>query len=178
MNDEALLREARAIEHAAQHALGTSDLALPPGFRTGTALPVRTLDGEVYGWFVPVVAQDRLVAFLRYTLRHVLQGTSSFCRQPGRADGCPLAGDWLDTARIRGRARALAGPDDEVGDAVLSFDGSPERLAWAVPLRRTGVAPRWVFVAGETAWNACNERPSSGRRDRSTRVLGSGGGTA
>lgn len=154
MNDEGLLREARAIEHAAQQALSASDLTLPPGSRTGMALPVRRLDGEVEGWFVPVVAQDQLVAFLRYTLRHELQRTSSFCRQPGRADGCPLASDWLDTARILRRARALAGPEDEVGDAVLSFDGSPDRLAWAVPLRRAGAAPRWVFVAGETAWSS------------------------
>lgn len=154
MNDEALLQEARSIEHAAQLALLGSELVLPPGSRTGTALPVRTLVGNMHGWFVPVVAQDRLVAFLRYTLQHVLQAVSSFCRQPGRADGCPLAEDWLDPARIRARVQTLAGPDDNVGDVVLSFDGSPDRLAWAVPLRRTGAKPRWVFVAGDAVWNA------------------------
>lgn len=152
MNADELAREALVIELEAQRALGAADLALPPGSYTRSALPVRSLAGAFHGWFVPVVAHDRLVAFLRYSPQRLLRGTSSFVRQPRLADGCPLAADWLDATRIRGRAQVLGASGDEVGDAILSFDGAPDRLAWAVPLRRAGAAPRWVFVTGDAAW--------------------------
>ena len=152
MTPDELDRKALVIEREAQRALAGGGHAMPREAKLRPALPVRTLAGELHDWFVPVVVGDRIVAFMRYTPRCVLKGTSSFMRQPGVIEGCPLAADWLDEERIRLRAKALAAPGEDVGEAMLSFDGVPDRLAWALPLRRQGAEPRWVFVAGTAAW--------------------------
>jgi hypothetical protein len=159
--DDDLARDARVIDREARRALAAGDAALPAGSKVLPALAVRTLEGALQGWFVPVVAGDRLVAFLRFTLQHVLAGTSTFMRQSKRIDACPLAADWLDTPQIRSRAQALAAPGEHAGEPMLSFDGVPDRFAWAVPLRRAGAAPRWVFVAGTSVWpaQAGSEKP-------------------
>ena len=159
--DDDLARQARVIDHEARRALAAGDAALPAGAKPSLALPVRTLAGALQGWFVPVIVADRLVAFLRFTPQHVLTGTSSFMRQSGRIDACPLAADWLDASLIRSRAQALAAPGEDAGEPMLSFDGVPDRFAWAVPLRRAGAAPRWVFVAGTSTWpaQAGSEKP-------------------
>lgn len=156
MKPEDLAREQRSIEREAARALRSSGLVLPAGTKQLAALPVRTQQAMLESWFVPLVAQDvkqeRLVAYLRFTPGHVLRGISSFLSQPSRLDSCPLAADWLDEHRIAARAQALGAPGEHAGAPMLSFDGVPDRLAWAVPLQGPGAASRWVFVAGTSAW--------------------------
>ena len=144
--------EARAIEREARRSLDTSDGTIPPDATVLDALPVCTREAVLHGWLVPVAAGDRLVAFLRFTPQRVLTGRSILMRGPGRVDDCPMAADWLDPERIRARAQLLAVEDEEAGAPFLSFDGVPDRLAWAVPLQQKGGQQRWVFVAGTTAW--------------------------
>lgn len=150
----ALAREALAVEQKARQALADGDHAMPSHAKLLSALPVRTLAGALQDWFVPVVVGDRLVAFLRFTPQRVLMSTSSFMRQPGCIDECPLAADWLDKGRVRSRAQTLAEPGEDLGEPMLSFDGTPAHLAWALPLRRPNAEPRWVFVAGSATWLA------------------------
>ena len=41
---------------------------------------------------------------------------------------------------------------ESAADPYLSFDGAPDRLAWAVPVGGPH-GPRTVYVAGDTAWS-------------------------
>jgi len=159
--DDDLARQAHLIDREVRRALAAGDAPMPAGAKLLPALPVRTLAGALQGWFVPLVAGDRLVAFLRFTPQHVLAGWSSFMRQSGHIAACPPAADWLDRPTIRSRAQALGAAGEDAGEPMLSFDGVPDRIAWAVPLRGAGATPRWVFVAGTSAWPAqsASEKP-------------------
>jgi hypothetical protein len=115
-------------------------------------LAVTGLDGELHAWFLPRTRADRLVGFELQAPDGRSMRVSSFERQPGRWQDCPLAADWLDPAQVRARAATLAAPDEATGEPRLSFDGVIDRLAWAVPLRAPDGRSRWVFVAGSSAW--------------------------
>ncbi|HET7793683.1 MAG TPA: hypothetical protein VFL64_09895 [Rhizobacter sp.] len=154
MTPEELAREARAVEQDARRALDGSQLMLPREARVGTPVPVRALAGRLESWFVPVLAGDWLVAYLRFSPLRMLRASSSFMRHTGDMSECPLAADWLDVELIRERAEDCAHFDETAGEPMLSFDGAPDRLAWAVPLQRAGVTGRWLFVAGEAVWPA------------------------
>jgi hypothetical protein len=153
VNPEDLARERRWIERDAKRALRASDLVLPSGARVLQALPVYDFERALHDWFVPVIAQDRLVAYLRFMPEHTLKGISTFARRPERIDDCPLAADWLDEKHIASRARSLCASGETPGEPMLSFDGAPDRIAWAVPLQGSH-GQRWVFVAGRSVWAA------------------------
>lgn len=142
------------VAAAARDWLAEGAPALPPGAALHAPLPIHTPTGRLDGWFVPVVAGAHLVAYLRFTAQGVRRGLSSFQRQPGATAGCPLAADWLDEARITARARAAAVSGGNAAAPVLSYDGSPDRLAWRVVFSPIGSAPCCVCVAGTSAW-AC-----------------------
>jgi hypothetical protein len=116
-------------------------------------LPVNGLDGELHAWFLPRTRADRLLGFELRTPDGRSMRVSSFERQPGRWQDCPLAADWLDPEQVRARAAALAAPGEAAGEPRLSFDGVIDRLAWAVPLHAAGGRQRWIFVAGTVAWS-------------------------
>jgi len=144
-------REHEALEQLARDAFAAS---APPGAPPATAfvaLQVRALDGVAHHWLVAATRGDRLLGWARFTASHVLTGVSFLPHRPGQPGEFPPAADWLDADTVRARAAALAGPGETAGTPMLSFDDSPDRLAWAVPLRRDG-GRRWVFVAGEAAW--------------------------
>jgi hypothetical protein len=90
----------------------------------------------------------------------LLDGTvmrySSFQRRPGDLSGCPPARDWLDPASARDRAASQAHPDDDVETPVLTFDRSPDRLVWAVPIRRPDGRRYTVYVAGSSVYEPPN----------------------
>lgn len=108
--------------------------------------------GEPQGWLVPLLAGDRLLGYLRFTSSGSRRGLSSFQRQRGDLSSCPLAADWLDPDRIGARARTQAGPDATAASPVLSYDGSPERLAWRVDFTGPRGQRFSVCVAGTSAW--------------------------
>jgi hypothetical protein len=141
-----------SVAAAAKAWLAESGPAFGPGATLHTALPIHAPDGRFDGWFVPVVAGQHLVAYLRFTAQVARRGLSSFQRQPGAMTGCPLAADWLDLAHITARASAQAGAGMKPGVPVLSYDGSPERLAWRVPFADGGGQRQDVCVAGSAAW--------------------------
>jgi hypothetical protein len=114
-------------------------------------MPVRTLAGAFDHWYVPVLSGTRLVAFLRFTAHGELRGLSSFVRTPADLESSPIADDWTNPVTVRHRAETLKQEGEAVGDPFLSFDGAPDRLAWAVPLI-SGTKRRWIFVAGKAAW--------------------------
>jgi hypothetical protein len=113
--------------------------------RVGAALPVAGARGEVHSWFVPLVLGESLAAFVQLLPDGTLMRFSTFARRPAAAE-------WLEPARIRERAENAARAGETAGDPVLTFDRSPDRLVWAVPLTTGEGVSRRVFVAGESVY--------------------------
>lgn len=153
MKPDDLGRERRSIEREAKRAVRSSGLVWPAGTRQLAALPVRTLEAALESWFVPLVAHERLVAYLRFTPDHVLKGISSFLRHPARLDNCPLAADWLDERRIAARADAMrARRARGRADALVRRRARPPRLgrtaAWASCAAALGLRSWYQRMAG------------------------------
>lgn len=108
--------------------------------------------GEPDGWFVPLLASEQLLGYLRFTASGARRGMSSFQRQRGDLSSCPPAADWLDADRIGARARTQAAPDATASAPLLSYDGSPDRLAWRVDFTAPNGRRFSVCVAGTSAW--------------------------
>jgi hypothetical protein len=146
--------DAKRIAAAARRLvaeLGLGDAGPRGAGRIGAALPVVSADGERHSWFVPVTVGDRLAGFLQLRPDATLLRFSTFQRRPGDLEGCPAAADWLDPERIRQRAQAQRRSGEAVGEPFLSYDRSPERIAWAVPLV-SATGRRLVYVAGDTVF--------------------------
>jgi hypothetical protein len=158
VTEEPLPDDAAAVRDAAVGQLRRA-LAEDPVRRTaavGEPLPVRSPRGELDSWFVPVVMGDVLVGFALLERTLVLRRWSTFQRRAGSLDGCPPAASWLDPDRV---ARVAAGvaADTAGSPPYLSYDGSPDRLAWAVPLP----GGRTVYVAGDAAWVSTPRRETT-----------------
>jgi hypothetical protein len=134
----------RAVDLLRSGALGADPL--PAGFRIGDALPIESPKGRLHAWWAPVLDADRLDGYVTLRPDLTLLGFSRFGGNVG-------ASAWLDPAAIRARARTVARAGESAGEAFLSFDGSPSRIAWAVELvhKKAGTS-RTVFVAGEAVW--------------------------
>ena len=141
----------RARDVGAAVAAGLDD-ARSRAATVGEPLVVRAADGSPESWFVPLVDGDELVAFVHLGLGLELR-RSSFLRAP--------AASWLDHDTIRRTAsQAVPAADAQrLGEPMLSFAASPDRLAWVVPV---GDGEATVFVAGDHAWLAGPRRESTG----------------
>ena len=102
-------------------------------------IPVETPTGELDSWFVALTADERLLGFFQLEPDLVLHRYSSFDRPP-------LAADWLDRGAIQGRARTAAGDSDRLGEPILTYRSSRDRLAWRVPIANR---PAAIYVSGE-----------------------------
>jgi hypothetical protein len=123
--------------------------------RSATALrpfPVFAPAGGLHSWFVPLKVGDLLAAFFQFMPDGTLMRFSSFQRRPGEFAGCPAAADWLDPDRIRARAKVQGRRDETTGEPFITYDRTPDRLVWAVPLIQAGGKVRHVYVAGETVY--------------------------
>ena len=113
----------------------------------GDPIPVESPKGRLHSWWAPVVDQGRLEGYV--TLLPDLTPLG-FSRLGSGVD----AAAWLDVDRIRARAESSAKKGERAGDAYLSFDGAPSRIAWAVELvGKDRRATRIVFVAGDSVWD-------------------------
>lgn len=110
----------------------------------GEPLPIHSPAGECAGWFVPSALEGRLVGFHQLRPDLVPMRWSEF---PTHVD----LSTWIDPARVLQTATMELRPGETSGRPVLSYDGNPDRVAWAVPVigPDQGVA---VFVAGSVAW--------------------------
>lgn len=107
------------------------------------AVQVTAPDGDPAGWFVALVIQGRLIGFVQ------LDEALRFRRYASFAGAEPAAGDWLESSVVLSRARDEAGTNLDLGEPFLSFDVSPDRIAWVVPATGPDGSPRRLFVAGD-----------------------------
>lgn len=102
-------------------------------------IPVEAPTGELDSWFIALTADQELLGFLQLEPDLELHRYSTFDRPP-------LAADWLDRGAIRERARSAADHGDRLGEPILSYLRSRDRLAWRVPVANRPVA---IYVSGE-----------------------------
>lgn len=127
---------------AAADRLFASDLIddrVREGATVGDPLPIRTLSGDPAGWFVPVIAGERLRGFIQF------DASLAFLRFSRFPDPPPLAATWIDADAVREIARHYFPEAD--GTPFLTFDRNVSRLVWALP-----AGTKTIFVAGEYAW--------------------------
>jgi len=120
--------------------------------RIETPIPVQAPDGRLHSWFVPVTVGNQLAGFFQYLPDGTFMRFSSFQRRAGDLTGCPAAADWLDLNRIQERAEVQRHPDETSGKPFLTYDRTPDRLVWAVPLTHARGAVRLVYVVGEMVY--------------------------
>ncbi len=106
----------------------------------GPPLPVRDAAGRQVLWFVPLLSAtgEQLLGYRLEELDGRVRRTAEF----GRAQDVAA---WTDPAAVTRRASALG---EVAGQATLTFDGVPDRIAWAVPL----ADGRLARVTGDHAW--------------------------
>lgn len=110
------------------------------------AVPVTAPDGSAAGWFVGLVVGELLLGFAQ------LDEALRFRRYSSFAGAEPAARDWLESSVVLARARERSSEDLELGQPFLSFDTSPDRIAWVVPATGPDGTGRRVFVAGEAVF--------------------------
>lgn len=147
--------DATSITEKARQLLANGSLGDEQLRRSATvscALPVLAPGGELHSWFVPVTVGDWLVAFFQFLSSGILMRFSYFQRRPGEIDGCPNAEDWLNPEKIQAHAAIKRQKNETVGKPILSYDRTPDRLVWVVPLMNERGEVRYVYVAGETVY--------------------------
>jgi hypothetical protein len=117
-----------------------------------TPIAVQSPSGRLHSWFVPVTVGDQLVGFFQFLSDGTFMRFSSFQRQTSDLAGCPVAADWLDLNRIQARAEVQRQPDETSSDPFLTYDRTPDRLVWAVPLTNARGKVRLVYIAGKTVY--------------------------
>lgn len=148
-------RETNQIRAHAQNLLlgGTIGSAhVVASGRIETPIAVQAPNGRLHSWFVPVTVGNQLAGFFQFLPDDTFMRFSSFQRRVGEFAGCPAAADWIDLDRIQARAEVQRQSDETSGKPFLTYDRTPDRLVWAVPLTKAGGKVRHVYVAGETVY--------------------------
>ena len=117
-------------------------------------IPIQSSDRRLVGWFVGIAVEASLVGFFVLGPKLEFRRYSTFLRHPGSLKGCPDVATWLDPQCILHRARDVAAPGESLGTPFLSYDQSPERIAWAVRAVGAKGNERTILVAGDSAYLA------------------------
>lgn len=152
--------DATSITEKARQLLANGSLGdeqLRRSATVGCALPVLAPGGELHSWFVPVTVGDWLVAFFQFLSSGILMRFSSFQRRSGEIDSCPNAEDWLSLEKIQAHAAIQRRKNETIGKPILTYDRTPDKLAWKVPLTNECGEVRYVYVAGETVYTSPSE---------------------
>jgi hypothetical protein len=120
--------------------------------RLETPIAVQAPDGRLHSWFVPVTIGSQLAGFFQFLPDGTFMRYSSFQRRAADLAGCPASEDWLDPERIQARAEVQRQPDETSSKPFLTYDRTPHRLVWAVPLTNARGEVRLVYVAGATVY--------------------------
>ena len=156
--------DSAAVCRRARELLTGGDFASPlvrTAGQVGEAVPVLHPDGGLHSWFVPITVDGRIAGFFQLLPDHTLLRYSTFQRHEDTLDGCPPAASWLDREAILSRLHEKKRPDETVGPLFLSYDRTPERLAWAVVLTTARGATRTLYVSGRAVWEATDRTDDS-----------------
>ena len=149
-NQETSQIRAQAQELLRSGTIG-SDLVVASG-RIEMPIAVQAPSGRLHSWFVPVTIGNQLAGFFQFLADGTFMRYSSFQRRASDLDGCPATSDWLDPKQILARAEVQRQPDEISGKPFLTYDRTPDRLVWAVPLTNSRGEARLVYVAGKTVY--------------------------
>lgn len=140
--------------HFQARNLLNSELAGPVTIncRIETPMAVHAPDMKIHSWFVPVTAENRIIGFFQFLEDGTYMRFSSFQRKPDKLTGCPEAADWLDPDRIQQHAEVQRRLDETSGTPFITYDRTPDRLVWAVPLTGPEGKVRLIYVAGKIAY--------------------------
>ena len=130
-------RQAQEILEAATRLLEQES-----AFVAEQPLEVRAPQGGRHSWLVPVTCGETIAGFYEFLPDGTYLRFSVY-----RSD--QLFRDWLVPEK-----RVHCRPGESAGTPYLSYDGSPARIVWAVPVADSSGATRLVFVAGKTAYPA------------------------
>ena len=136
--------KARAAADRLLRSGSVDDPAIRDEGRIGDPLPIRGPDDAPAGWFVPVLAGDRLRGFFQFDDRLTLLRFSRFPNDPP-------AREWLDADAVREMALGKFPELAAEGTPYLTYDRHVTRLVWAVPAR-DAMRERTIYVTGQYAW--------------------------
>jgi hypothetical protein len=125
-----------------------------PAVRVGEPLAVMDPGGAQHSWFVPLEVGEKLAGFAQLLPSLVALRVSSFQQRPHDYEHCPDVADWTDVERIAKRAAAIAKLGEQLSHPVLTFDGSPSRLAWRVDAKSPTGETRQLFIAGTATYES------------------------
>lgn len=141
----------RVAEDALASGLADGLFARPRG-RFLDPLPIAAPDDTMAGWMVPLASGGLLLGFVQVTAAGQFHRYASFHRPAGADETCPLVASWTNTTAILDRASTVAAPSDRLSEPVLTYDRSPDRLAWAVTATAPDGKQTTIYVAGDVVW--------------------------
>jgi hypothetical protein len=147
-NSVRIVQEAMNLLH---HGVSEDDVLQKSGLITG-AYPVYSPDHDMNSWFVPVTIGDRLAAFFQFLSDGTFLRFSSFQYKPGNFNDCPAAADWLEPKKILKICESQLKIDEKTGDPYLTYDRSPDRIVWGVPVISEAGEKRLLFVINNTVY--------------------------
>jgi len=139
---------------AAAIASGPAAIAAAREGRLLDPVAIRDPAGDTAGWVVGLASGETLIGLIQIEADGRYRRFASFQRRAGTLDGCPPVADWFDPPTIRERAEALAGAGERLGTLVLTYDGNPDRLAWAVETTSPAGERSRILVAGAYAYRS------------------------
>jgi hypothetical protein len=154
MNRPKGARQARRLaQEIFQSPLVPDALARAQG-KLSQAIPVQGPGGDLAGWFFGITVGEQIAGFIQLDDQLTFLRYSSFQRRRGAMEGCPKSEAWLDPEYISRRAAEKCAPGDQLSPPVLTYDTTPSRLAWAVPVLTKRGHTKTVFVAGDYVYVA------------------------
>lgn len=124
-------------------------------------IPVVAPNGVMHSWLVPVALEDTMLGFFELLPNMTMTRYSSFQRDPSSLKGCPPVAAWTDPDAVLRAARPHLRPGETARTPVLSYDGAPARLAWAIEVVAANGSRRVIYVAGAAVWSTEDSRRGS-----------------
>jgi len=127
------------------------DLALG-SFTFGDAQPVADAQSVPKFLAVPVVQQSCIFGYFACSLDGKIEEFVSFCDTLTDIQACPMARIWLDQRVVVQTALDHVPQLQNIQQIFLSFDKTPNRLAWRVLGTDENDHPLSIFVMGMKAF--------------------------
>jgi hypothetical protein len=115
-------------------------VAIDPAANILRAVPIQSPNGQQAGWFVALVAGDEVAGFVQLGPDLAFRRSATFGLRQSAAD-------WLDLGHVVDQAAKSMRTGEQPGQPYLSYDVSPDRLGWVVPVQDANGNSRRLMVA-------------------------------